>query len=964
VAVVAEKSLRYNVEINSTQALTELDDLWQRAQNGSLQAAKVINERLGGNVKTILDWEVRVDANGVKRLQPVVKEVYNEYEKLNNAQKKFNKTQEGSVTSLRQQLNTATQLRDGLQRIVPITDKYGRTLNGINPLWREQNDLVQSLNVKLAEANGNFLQISKAKFPQIGQALSIGNAISQAVQVAQAVVISFQAIAGAADQLVQREKQIQGLSLALKGFGASASEVAGVLSSAKGISLQYGASLTQIEQSYKRITPAILASGGTLGETEKIIESLAARTTQLGLNTEQSGRYIEAFAQVMGKGKLQSEELNQQFSELDGALRSQIASYLANTHNITDLNDAMKKGEVTAALFREAFVAVSQSARDQLAGAIGEVQQRIDKLNIQQIDNVKNTLNTISLESLNKTFAGFGMAMQRIGAAVSQFFASITSGLPNIQDGFKKLFDLVGVVLEVLVVGFLNGIKVILVVVDAILGLQKAIMNFIQSVPGAKAVLESFTGAGTFLINSFRQGTDAILALGAGVQASTGKLSTAKSTMEQLTAAYKAGAIGVDEYKTKLEQLRPELETQRTAAEEAFKVQSEQLKALKDEIADRYDSENAKIEEQVQIKKDALQQEKDSLSSQLETVKSAYETRKQLIEDETARVKERYAAELDAINAQTPAQLEQVRLRKEKLAATVASTSASYEEKIAAQAQLDTMLQQEKSTAVRAKQEQELKALAAEKAAAERKFQEEKKALEEQSIARQNKLEEAIKALTTELGNNKSAQAKINEEIDATLKLNDTQIKKLSDIPKLVNNQLQQVNATKVAYNNATAAVAEMASQIERAARAQQSLNAARGGAPAPNRFAGGSVAGGQKYTVNEFGREGFLSASGQLSEIKAPAWGQWRAPSTGTIIPAGVFAAMKATEGASSSSRASMVASRVDAGGSIAGLLRGLVGGSRDNITNNVSIQAANTTQAASDILVELTKLKRHRYS
>lgn len=961
---MAEKSLRYNVEINSAPALTALDDLWQKAQNGSVQAAKTINERLGGTVKTVLDWEVRVDADGVKRLQPVVKEVYSEYEKLNNAQKKFNQTAEGSVTSLRQQVNQATQVRDSIARIVTQTDAYGRSIKAANPEWTAANARVQELNVQLAQAGGNIAQIAKAQFPAFGNLLSIGNQLTQVVNIVQSVVIAFQAAAGAADALIQREKQIQGLRLALSGFISSQGEVSQVLASAKGISLEYGASLTQVEQAYKRVTPAILASGGTLGETEKIIESLAARTTQLGLNTEQSGRYIEAFAQVMGKGKLQSEELNQQFSELDGALRSQIASYLASEHSITDLNEAMKNGEVTAQLFREAFIAVSADARDKLAGAIGEVQQRIDELNVQQIENIRNTLNTISLESLNQTFAGFGMSIQRIGTAIAQFFASITSGLPNIQQGFQRLFDILGVVLEVLVVGFLNGVNVILRVVDAIIGLNNAILGFINTIPGAKALMEGFTAVGQILIDRFRVGTDAINGLGTGVQATTGQLNSSKATMESLTTAYQNGTISVGEYKKQLETLRPELDAQQKAAFERFEAEKKVLEELKTAVNEKYEAENTKIEEQIQLKKDALSEEKQDLADQLTDIKAAYDQRKQLIDDEITKVKERYGAELEAINQMTPAQAEQVRLRKEKLQATIDSTEATYEEKVAAQAQLDTMRQQEESAQIRKQQEEELKKLAEQKAAEEKQYNADKKAAEEASLQRQSDLQGAIEQLTQKLTDNKSAQQQINDEIDASLKLNDQQIDKLSDIPGIVNEQVNKVNQAKDAYWNTVTAVDALADQIERAARAQQSLNSARSSAPPANRFAGGSVAGGQKYTVNEFGREGFLSASGVLSEIRTPAWGEWRAPSTGTIIPAGVFASIKATQGAVSGVRAPGIGSRVDGSGSIAAALRGLMGGSNDNITNNVTIQSDNTTKAASDILVELTKIRRRRYS
>ena len=63
----------------------------------------------------------------------------------------------------------------------------------------------------------------------------------------------------------------------------------------------------------------------------------------------------------MGKGKLQSEELNQQFSELDGALRGQVAQYLAANHGITNLNKAMESGEVKAGMFAEAFLHASNT---------------------------------------------------------------------------------------------------------------------------------------------------------------------------------------------------------------------------------------------------------------------------------------------------------------------------------------------------------------------------------------------------------------------------------------------------------------------------------------------------------------------------------------------------------------------------------------------------------------------------
>lgn len=57
---------------------------------------------------------------------------------------------------------------------------------------------------------------------------------------------------------------------------------------------------------------------------------------------------------------------------------------------------------------------------------------------------------------------------------------------------------------------------------------------------------------------------------------------------------------------------------------------------------------------------------------------------------------------------------------------------------------------------------------------------------------------------------------------------------------------------------------------------------------PTP-RFAGGDAIPGRVYQVNELGPESFLSASGALSMIKAPAYGSWSPPTAGMVLPAGL---------------------------------------------------------------------------
>lgn len=59
-------------------------------------------------------------------------------------------------------------------------------------------------------------------------------------------------------------------------------------------------------------------------------------------------------------------------------------------------------------------------------------------------------------------------------------------------------------------------------------------------------------------------------------------------------------------------------------------------------------------------------------------------------------------------------------------------------------------------------------------------------------------------------------------------------------------------------------------------------------------RWSGGPVEAGRAYQVNELGQEAFMAANGIAKLIKAPAYGTWRAPSKGMVIPAGITQQMK----------------------------------------------------------------------
>ena len=176
------------------------------------------------------------------------------------------------------------------------------------------------------------------------------------------------------------------------------------------------------------------------------------------------------------------------------------------------------------------------------------------------------------------------------------------------------------------------------------------------------------------------------------------------------------------------------------------------------------------------------------------------------------------------------------------------------------------------------------------------------------------------------------------------------------------------MSAAKNSISSAVGPARALAGQLERAARAAE--RAARA------RFAGGPVQSGQTYTVNEFGKEMFQSSSGQISEIKAPAFGQWRAPSSGTVIPAHIANEIRAQKEASQSAMNMQQMSggtttrtsnrTAHAGGpnyqkQMVKELKNLAN-SGGTTTNNIQIQSQAPVRDASHILVQANRLRNLR--
>ena len=307
---------------------------------------------------------------------------------------------------------------------------------------------------------------------------------------------------GVIGQFVGQTKRVESFRLALENVGLSTGEVSRAFQQASSAANKLGAPLDQVEKSYKRMVPALRAVGASTEETDRFIESITARTQVLGLSTEESGRLLEAFAQVLSKGKLQSEELNQQISELDGAFRTQLADAIGVT--TTELEDLIAAGAITSDKFVKA-VGEMENGVEALSARVGQ-----GNATVQQLQNLIANLQTQNIRDISKALEPGIKAFLEIGRVFQQFVADIL----KTQFGQFLIDSFNGVLTGIknFIVIILEAAKAIILLLDPVFGLIRAINDLAKPFGGIIGIVTTF-GAALAASTAAVQAYTAILAL-------------------------------------------------------------------------------------------------------------------------------------------------------------------------------------------------------------------------------------------------------------------------------------------------------------------------------------------------------------------------------------------------------------------------------------------------------------------
>lgn len=513
---------KLNINVSGVPEITKAEEVTQQLTKGQKEARVAIAAMTRAQEGSLTS--LRQSVNALKQQRDSLNSTSAEWasyaQRVKVAQANLSAAsgiQAGSLTDLRNQREELKKLRDATTRF-----PSGPTGAGGGPTWNDLNKQIGALDGQINAVTPGFSRFF--------------NVLSRVATVQAgfvALTSAFAAVGGAVNSYVSRTKQIEAFGLALKNVGLTQAGTTAAFKEATAIANRLGAPVQQVEKSYQRMVPALKAAGASSQKTGKFIENITARTQTLGLNTEESGRLFEAFAQVLSKGKLQAEELNQQISELDGAFRTQLADAIGV--NVEQLTELVSAGKITAPVFIEAV--------NSMANGVEELQKRI-KNGTATIQQLQNQIGNISVATLTQVGAAIEPGIKsflKLSNAVATFFLEFSK--TELFKTFVIIFNQSAKGIETFVSGLLKVLSVLSKILTPIASAINLILGFGESFGGVIGL--AVTLGGTLLVlKGAIAGLAVLKAATASLQAFGAAMATAGGAQSKLVDPGTAGTLG------------------------------------------------------------------------------------------------------------------------------------------------------------------------------------------------------------------------------------------------------------------------------------------------------------------------------------------------------------------------------------------------------------------------------------
>ena len=913
------ENLTFKLDVDSSQAVQGINNFFNTFEQGAARAKSTLHKELGQSLQT----DIKIEFKNGKLVAKEIQSIKQESSRLGDIWKAVNGRIGRTPNELKKQKQILMQLKGD-------TQKYANGTKQVTREWQTLTERIRQVDAAQRRlAGGNVLNSFAGRFALIQTAANL------ATGAILGLVRGFQ-------DLVATAGRMEVLQLQLEAFAGGAEAARETFDQFVEIAANSPLNLEQVASAGK-----IMMAFGI--ETDKAVKA----TEQLAVVSAATGGDINLLArnlgQIAAQGRAYTRDLTQfaiqgipiweELSNVTG--KSTVAlKQMATEGKIGFREVEMALDNMTAKGSK--FNEIAERMQETFQGRLARIEAAFQKLALEAVN---------SFNKLDKAFGGIVSGSMKLFAdaifAIANNFDKITIAVAAATVGTAMFFAVQnwGVI-----IGF---IRTAIAVVQGLANAKK-----IAAI--AAAALQAIMGNWGAIAAGIAAATLTAVALGAAFDSAKDSAAAAVTETDSLTAS--VGKLGEQEQKNaewhnmplaaRYSEARQEADKYKKALDEQIEV----LEIQKKEIKARFDEEKQGLKDTLSEIKAKIQQEKDALKEAKDAIKEKYDEEKAQLDETLAKIREKYSEEISALQEMGPKQQALYDYEKKKLQEQIKSGELDKEALMKAEARLERMERQEQIAKLRKEQAEAEEPILDRLKEAE---DERKTAMEEVT----NKYEERIGKLEAEKTSTEAAIKAIEQAYRDEVKAIDEAINAVEKLDSSVQNSTGSVNNQITAVKNLTAQwwAAERAARA--AAQQIRAANAARNSG-GDGRASGGPVSGGTTYTVNELGKEAFLSASGKLSMINAPAYGQWKAPGRGTVIPAHLTNQLDIPKGGVDLNKTA-ARNAASVGRSDVSRLASVIASSQrgDNYNNNVTIQAANPVQAANSMMVQLHKIKRSRF-
>lgn len=209
---------------------------------------------------------------------------------------------------------------------------------------------------------------------------------------------------------------------ALKNVSGSTAQFASNLRFTTNLAKRYGAYVNDITGNFAKFTAAASVAGMAMDSQRKLFESLSRASAAFGLSADETNGMFLAVTQMMGKGKIQAEELRGQLGERLPIAMQAMAKAAGTT--VAGLDDIMKKGQLLSAEVLPGF-----------ADALNAMIPNVDTDNLEtSLNRLKNTFqeitNSAGVQGKYKALIdGLTGLLQGLAANVNNVFIGIVAAI-------------------------------------------------------------------------------------------------------------------------------------------------------------------------------------------------------------------------------------------------------------------------------------------------------------------------------------------------------------------------------------------------------------------------------------------------------------------------------------------------------------------------------------------------------